>query len=207
MMKTTLLCFFCLSSFLVQSQDNTTTRPLVKNNVVIDAYIGGPQLLSQLSSSSNTGAGFTQSISSSGTGPFGGRIEYMFTPKSSIGLEINHATSKLTATWNDNYDKLVQEITLNRTRVFPRYALHFGKNKLDAYWHIGLGIAIWSVEAKTTDPSNSIFSTSPTSRGSGPVLAFRTGVGLRYFFTKNLGVNLDMGLGGALLTGGVSVKF
>lgn len=138
---------------------------------------------------------------------FGGRVEYMITPKSSLGLEVNHATSVLTVTYDDGNDKLVQSADITRTRVFPRYALHFGRKKLDAFWHIGLGVGIWDIGIDVKDPSATIQTKNTLTRVSGPVIAFRTGVGLRYFFTDNFGIHGDFGLGGALFTIGATGKF
>lgn len=38
-------------------------------------------------------------------------------------------------------------------------------------------------------------------------LAFRAGLGMNYFFTKNIGINLACRLGGPAISGGISVKF
>jgi hypothetical protein len=205
MKVTTLLLAMCYP-FVMMAQSESSEKSVKKDNVIIDVYVGGPQLLSRLSSTRDGSFGSTFTLTSKGFGPFGGRVEYMFTPKSSIGFEVNHATSTLTSSGDDGYDKYSEELKISRTRFFPRYALHFGKNKLDAYFHVGLGVAIWSIDLKVIDPSQTVTSTTQISRASGPALAFRTGVGLRYFFTDNFGLNADFGLGGALFTGGVTVK-
>lgn len=205
MKATTLLLVLC-SPFTLMAQSGSSENSVKKDNVIIDLYIGGPQLLSRLATTKKDDSGLDFSITSKGFGPFGGRVEYMFTPKSSIGFEVNHATSTLTSVADDGYDRFSEELKISRTRFLPRYALHFGKKKLDAYWHVGLGLAIWTIDRKVVDPSKTIWSTSEVSRGSGPVLAFRTGVGLRYFFTDNFGLNADFGIGGALFTAGITVK-
>ena len=38
-------------------------------------------------------------------------------------------------------------------------------------------------------------------------VTWRAAIGIRYFFTDNIGAGLEMGLGGVLATAGLSVKF
>jgi hypothetical protein len=178
-----------------------------KGNIIIDAYIGGPQLLSKIKGTDTGGSTWK----SSGIGPFGGRLEYMFSKKSSIGVETNYATSTIEYSYTDpsvsNYDSFSEKYTFNRFRFFPRYALHFGGKKLDAYFHAGIGLALWTFKSEVTDPSTDYDLGVTLARTPGTTVAFRTGMGLRYFFTENIGLNVDFGLGGALFTGGISAKF
>ncbi len=197
MKKTFLILVALCANFFASAQAVT------KGDIIVDGYIGGPQLISRISSSVD---GYE--LKSRGFGPFGGRVEYMVTETSSIGVESNYASTKLTATYDDNIDSYKQTTSINRFRIFPRYAIHFGSNKVDVFYHVGLGIALWSVNSEINDPSSTVAEDQKfTSSSSGPVIAFRTGIGARYFFTKNLGINADFGLGGALFTLGLSGKF
>ena len=57
---------------------------------------------------------------------------------------------------------------------------------------------------KSSDPNNS-YSTSGAAF-SIP-LSVRVGLGMNYFFTENIGMNLEFGLGGPLIQGGLALAF
>ena len=68
---------------------------------------------------------------------------------------------------------------------------------------LGAGYGNRSFTFKSTDPNY----TEASVKSLIPV-ASRIGVGLRYFFTDNIGANLALGFGqGGLLNAGISFKF
>jgi outer membrane protein W len=83
---------------------------------------------------------------------------------------------------------------------------HFLDNdKIDAYTNLGVGFKNRSYKYESTDPT-----AVNDDLGVGTLLplALRAGVGMRYFFTDNIGLNLNVGLGqGGWVNGGISAKF
>lgn len=200
-MKKKLLVILALAAL-----SNANAQAVEKGNIIIDAYYGGPQIFSLIPKNTNSD-GNTTTFTHKGFGPIGGRVEYMISKRSSLAVDVNMANSAIDLYWNDGQDPYRASYTLSRLRVMPRYALHFGGNKLDVFWHVGLGLARWAVTVDVTDPSNTFENdVRGLNSASGPGVAFRTGIGFRYFFTKNIGINADFGLGGPLLTGGLTVK-
>jgi outer membrane protein W len=82
---------------------------------------------------------------------------------------------------------------------------HFleSNDNLDAYFMVGAGYGNRSFTFSSTDPNY----TEASVKSIIPV-ASRIGVGMRYFFTDNIGLNLAIGFGqGGLVNGGLSLKF
>ena len=90
-----------------------------------------------------------------------------------------------------------------------RLNYHFvSTDVVDAYVGFGAGYKHKKTTFSSDDPVN-----GPTSIDGGlfdgliPVTA-RIALGARFFFTENIGVNMELGLGGGpLLSGGVALKF
>ena len=85
------------------------------------------------------------------------------------------------------------------------------KERTDFYCHSGIGASIWSpdqvrIEEEILDYSGSTMMTKYVEVKNTVPIGFRTGIGFRYLFTKNVGFNVDFGLGGPLLTAGLTVK-
>ena len=179
-------------------------QELKKGAFQLDVFYGGPNLVTRLLDSDLTLSGSSTKVS--GFGPIGIRGEYMISDMVSFGLEVHHATSKVRYTWNGS-NPYEDQWTINRTRIYPRFAVHFGKDNLDIFWHLGVGYALWNSKyevIRNSDPDNN-FRSAEFKAPNG--FAVRTGIGARYYFTQSFGVNMDVGLGGPLVTFGVSGKF
>jgi opacity protein-like surface antigen len=90
------------------------------------------------------------------------------------------------------------------TLFFHRFNYHFLDNdKFDLFSTVGVGYANRSFSFTSTDPdyvSTDVKSLIPV--GS------KIGLGMRYFFTDNIGANLQLGFGqGGILNAGISAKF
>lgn len=189
------------------AQDNPSKK------LIVDVFYGGPNLISSIVSSDVNTPGFNSKTDVRGFGPIGGRVDYMVSNHLSLGLEVHHATSsyerEVTSTSGSTTDVFRDELKINRTRIYPRLAAHFGKGNLDAYWFLATGFASWSSEyVVKTNANNSQFTSLNAldiERGS-LVFAFRTGLGARYFFTENFGFHADLGIGGPLFTFGLSAR-
>lgn len=188
---------------------NANAQAVQRGNVNIDAYYGFP----------NFGKTLTKNISDNnetvgkvrGLGPLGVRAEYMLADKFGLGIDFiyNSLSSDIT------YDSLNNDQTLYRTyhgtasmqriRVQLRFNYHFvSTEKLDVYTGIGAGTntRIWKV--KSTDPG---YKFNSIATGTLLPMSMRLAVGMRYFFIPNLGVNAEIGIGGPLVSVGISAKF
>lgn len=141
-----------------------------------------------------------------GVGPLGVRGEYMISDKIGFGLDIAYNSSMIEYTETDFITDVTYDASLKTAKfgIMPTFNYHFVNNdSFDAYFMVGIGYGNRTFTAKS-DYAGYV---SPTYSSTFPV-ASRVGVGMRYFFTENIGLNLGMGLGqGGLLNAGVSARF
>jgi hypothetical protein len=201
------LLFVCvLSSITCFSQ------AVKQGDVIIDAYYGFPNLFSAIlkTSINNVNNVATTNLKIKSVGPFGGRLEYLLNDKIGLGLESNYTNTS--ATWlgestdNNGVTHIYSyEISAPRFRIMPRFNFHFVKSNdnLDGYFAVAAGYKSLTLETKSNDPDY-----QPIKVGSLIPVAFKVAVGLRYFFTENIGANIEVGLGGGpLLAFGLTAKF
>jgi opacity protein-like surface antigen len=75
---------------------------------------------------------------------------------------------------------------------------------LDVYGMAGAGYKNRNFTFSSTDPNY----IEETISGTLIPVSLRVGLGMRYFFTDNIGLNLALGLGqGGIINGGFTVKF
>ncbi|MFD1552314.1 hypothetical protein DNU06_11225 [Putridiphycobacter roseus] len=185
----------------------SNAQALEEGNVQLDVYAGYPNLLN--SAFKNTEIlDFEDEIEFSSIPTVGFRFGYMLSDKISLGIDFNYSSFSFNYTDEaTNYD---YQIGLNRIRAMARFEVHFSQNdKLDMYMPIAAGIHKITPKVSTTDPNE-----QETVNDVEDILglfdfpvAFRVGFGGRYFFTDNIGLNLEFGLGGgALIEGGLAIK-
>lgn len=147
-------------------------------------------------------------FSSFGFGPVHFRGEYGLSDNIGLGISVNFVSYGVSYTYQgyNSVTKLNQDYTdkieVTSLSVMPRFNFHFAvSNQLDPYWGIGAGYKINSYKFSSTDP------TAPpeTMPGSIPV-GFETTVGMRFYFTENIGVYAEIGLAKSLIQGGLSIK-
>ena len=175
----------------------------------VDLYYGFPNLWTAvLRSAYENTSGIQTNFSVTGFGPIGGRFEHMMSDKIGLGAEVNYSTTSVkyteattTGTTAGIYD---YRFSYTRIRIMGAFALHFGQSEhFDAFWAVRAGYSSKTYSQSTTDPNY----TSISVKGLSP-LAFRTAIGVRYFFTPNVGLNAEIGIGGGpLMTAGVSFGF
>jgi opacity protein-like surface antigen len=110
--------------------------------------------------------------------------------------------------YKDEWSGLTMKVTDSGTGLAfaGRFGYHpdFGVKNLDVYANVGLGLYIlsWKTETKYTDES------LKSNDANDSEFAFILTVGARYFFTENIGVFADVGVGPlSVFTGGVALKF
>ena len=91
-----------------------------------------------------------------------------------------------------------------RTRIHFRFNYHFTKDEnFDGYLGIGAG----TNSRKNSYTSNDPYVTNEFDDTELLPFSVRVCLGGRYFFNENYGLVGEIGLGGALLRGGLSIKF
>ena len=194
------------------SFNNTAVAQVEQGNIIIDPYIGVP-------TSNLLWGSLTGNEDFSTVGPpvsFGGRVEFMAADNFGVGLDINYVITGYQYTETDYfYDDETDEYSdanfkysAKKLRAMLRLNYHFVQtDQLDAYFGVGAGYrnvkrtAAYEYDGLIEDDEAS------TSVTLIPV-SFRLAFGGRYYFTDNIGANLELGLGGGSpIQLGVSFKF
>jgi len=183
---------------------NGNAQAVSEGNIIIDPYYGGPNFGKTIVASSNINIDKSTSV-----GPMGLRVEYMVADNFGIGIDFIYNSTNITGTidslLSDNtHQTYSYKLFSQRYRPQIRMNYHFVANEaLDVYTGIGVGANIRNIGIKTDYPNydniSAIASLSPVS--------LRLALGMRYYFTENIGLNLELGLGGPFMSGGLSIKF
>ena len=202
-MKTLILPLLALTMILAPTKSNA--QAIEEGNVIIDAYYGFPNLYSTVfkaayESSNSTG------FNLGSQGPLGIRAEYLITDKVGFGIDLGMNSSSISKSEADINTNIIYDYKFSTRKIGAIFTFnyHFVENdKLDAYFVVGGGYGNRNFKFTSTDPNyieESVESLIPIS--------YKIGVGMRYFFTENIGANLALGLGqGGLANVGVSAKF
>ncbi len=155
-----------------------------------------------------------------GINPCGIRGEYIVGDKIGVGFDFiyNSAHQKYTdSLTSDVYNTSTQltdtitiitaeEYSMQRIRLMARINFHFdtGNPALDAYFGLGVGTnnRFWK---HYTNGAKQPVASGESSSTLIPVSA-RICTGLRYYFSPNVGVNMELGLGGPMISAGISCK-
>ena len=202
-MKKLILPLLALTMMLAPTKTNA--QALEQGNVIIDAYYGFPNLYSTIfkalyESSNSTG------LTLGSQGPLGIRAEYLITDKVGFGIDLGMNSSSISYSEADINTNIIYDYKFSTRKIGAIFTFnyHFVENdKLDAYFVVGGGYGNRNFKYTSTDP-NFI-----EKREESPIpISYKIGVGMRYFFTENIGANLALGLGqGGLVNVGVSAKF
>jgi len=198
LLKKFFLIFFVFATGM--SMPSAFGQAVEEGNIIIDVTYGFPNLFTSiLKATYIDGTNIQEEVNISSLGPVGLKFEYMVSDKLGVGAEVNHAATGISYLEN-GYS---YEIKNPRTRIMARIQYHFIDNdKVDAYIGGGAGYKLAKSSFTSTDPD---FSDQDIA---GLPVAFRIGGGMRYFFTDNLGLNLELGLGGGgLVAAGIAAKF
>ncbi|MBP8033476.1 MAG: hypothetical protein KAZ71_02700 [Bacteroidia bacterium] len=206
-----LASFIFLFNSTTKAQDNTAYE---KGTIVATVGYGFPDLYRTSLRLAYNGYNSTKVR---GFGPLilkGDYGIYKFKWGHSVGAGIvigfNSTSVKFTDNYYDYYNNNYNLITYNETHTFrtitvgARGTYHFfTKEKLDCYASVGLGFNINSTSRTTDNPNG--YTAIATAR-SGLYETFT--VGIRYYFTKNIGVYSELGWDmSAPIQAGVALKF
>ena len=202
-MKKLILPLLALTMILAPTKSNA--QAIEEGNVIIDAYYGFPNLYSTVFKAayeSSNSIGFNLGSQ----GPLGIRAEYLITDKVGFGIDLGMNSSSISKSEADINTNIIYDYKFSTRKIGAIFTFnyHFVENdKLDAYFVVGGGYGNRNFKFTSTDPNyieESVESLIPIS--------YKIGVGMRYFFTENIGANVALGLGqGGLVNVGVSAKF
>ncbi len=185
---------------------NSNAQAVKKGDVLVDTYYGVVNLFN-LAFKGTLGS-VASNASSSSIDHLGVRGEYMLIDKFGIGLDIDFnkvdVSYSTITTVNLNNVVYTYNIGSQNIRSSASFNYHFAdSDKLDAYLGLGAGYNYRSYTSSSTEAGYSY-----SASGAITPIAFKLALGMRYFFTDNLGANLAMGIGqGGLVNGGLSFKF
>lgn len=168
-----------------------------KGTIIIDAFYGFPYFNGTLLK-----AAYLDSLGNNNQvrnlNHFGGKFEIMLTDKMGVGLEGTWASA--TVRYKGNYGQ-IYTAGIDKFRILAKMNFHFATSeKVDPYLTWGFGYK--NTKVYTNEPG----AVNDVVLNIVPV-AFRIGIGMRYFFTDVIGVNAEVGLGGPMMQGGLSLKF
>ncbi|MCU0360371.1 MAG: porin family protein [Bacteroidia bacterium] len=143
------------------------------------------------------------------TGPFGLMYEYMLADVIGLGGELGYSASEFN--WvmdgvdiNFNPAKWNYKVNFATTRVQMRFNLHLIKNEhFDTYLLFNVGYRRTKFTVDTDDP----FYIPEYSVPFFFPIGVKSGLGVRYFFLKNIGLNAEFAIGSPIISGGLSVRF
>ncbi len=201
-MKSFFILLFISVCFLGTTQ--VKSQAVEEGNVLIDAYYGFPNMLTSALKTLYANGTQVSDVKIGGLGPLGGRVEYMLADKIGIGLEVNYANSYVE--WSEDSSSNVRytyKVSSPRMRIFPRFNFHFSTSEsLDAYFAVGVGYSNKKYIFESNDPNY-----IPESVDGLIPFTARVAIGMRYFFTENIGLGAEFGVVGPLVTFGAAIKF
>lgn len=200
--------------FSVVLSFNSSAQAVEEGSIIVDVYYGFPNLYTTVFKAAYANSGDELNLKIRGLGPVGIRGEYLVTDKIGLGLDIGLNNTSLefdevSETFNSttgNFENVNYTYEFKTRKIGAIVCLnyHFLNNdKFDMFGTFGLGYANRSFDFTSTDPNY-----VATSVKSLIPIGSKIGLGMRYFFTENIGANLQLGFGqGGILNAGISAKF
>jgi opacity protein-like surface antigen len=193
---------------------NTSAQVVEQGSIIIDGYYGFPNFTKIFFKGEYASSGTELDLTVEGLGPLGIRGEYILYEKFGLGFDIAYNNTKLnyneiSEVFNSttgNYEDVSYsyDFRTKKIGVIVCFNYHFLDNeKFDVFGTVGMGYARRFFDFSSSDPNFAdpeIYKLSP--------FGSKIGLGMRYFFTRNIGANLQFGLGqGGLINIGISAKF
>ena len=201
--------------FILGTSGWSITQAIEEGSFIIDPYYGYPNFGKKIVSSQIN----NEDVNVRGIGPWGLRMEFMATDQIGITLDGIHNSAgfkhrNTPDTVNDEEGNIVENETeyeykamMNRLRVQLGFNYHFSFSNpmLDTYLGFAIGSNNRFWKASTNEPNNN-FKDEVTDFVLVPI-SLRIRFGGRYYFSEKIGVNAELGLGGPVLSTGLSFKF
>lgn len=190
-----------------------------ENPFRVQVYAGGPSMLKMAFNYSNK---FQDAVTFKGLPGIGGEFSYKFTDWFSLGCDINYRYGQvdfdvsdstlfeeIDDKWNidlgkyDPFGHYTLKIPRLRTTIVANFHVLPAESNSDLYFSLGFGFN--KVRARLYLDDQKI-DFKKLGNISMP-LAYRTSVGYAYHFVDNVGVFAEVGLGGPLISAGITARF
>jgi hypothetical protein len=191
---TCLIFAFIASIISVKAQLNEefVNKKLVKKDVfIIDAFFGWPYLNGTLLTA------VSNNVKVKNTNHLGGKFEYMISDEVGLGGEFTYADASVN--YNASSTGNTQRAGVSKLRILGRVNYHFQTSELfDLYLGMGIGYKKTTYYDTGNSNYNQTFNLFPIS--------MKLAIGVHYYFNETIGINTEVGLGGPLISAGLSVK-
>jgi hypothetical protein len=194
-----------------QTSNDERTRAVMEGDNSVNIYYG-TNLLGEV-----TKRVITAALSSSldiivkSSGTYGLVYEHLITDVIGLGAEFGYSKTKLDFNYGGFYNQINQfipyyySIDITTIRGMARANFHFVKQeKFDVYGLVSAGLRLTNIKQETSDPNVQY---TLNSRSASVSVGVKPGLGFRYFFVPNFGLNLELAIGTPLACGGLSFKF
>jgi opacity protein-like surface antigen len=195
----------------------SASAQIAQGSIIVDAYYGFTNLPGALYNSNweFEADWWDAEATTSGLGPIGIRAEYMTTDKLGVGIDfaLNLNSASFEGTYIDNDGNNMNFLTEgSSTKWGAMVTLNYHavtNDVIDFYVMGGVGYKNRSSTLETGHPYYTDEEFNAQAIGLTPEtaipLAARLGIGLRVFFTDNIGANVGLGFGqGGILNAGLS---
>lgn len=184
----------------MNKSQKTTMYTVDQGNMIVSIGYGAPNWSKLLFSSTGT----YKILNGSGVGPIHGKFEYMVSDRFGVGLSVNHVGMSMNYDVDDGFGTVYNyKLSYNSTAFNIRFNWHFfNQDGFDMYAGAGVGYKVSKYAWDTTDPNG-----GNLDYGSLVPIAMEVSVGMRYFFTENIGIYAEFGLTKSLIQGGATFKF
>jgi outer membrane protein W len=190
------LIFSSQNAAIAQSKSNqefVNDNAIKKDNFIIDASYGWPYFNALIINSTSS----TQKMRN--TNHIGARAEYMISDNLGVGFEFTYANASVR--YKDALTGIYYERGFTKIRALPRINYHFGASKnFDPYIGGGIGYkySVFYDQGGSINSSDEILLQFPVS--------VRLALGGRLYFDDVFGLNAEIGLGGPLVSAGLTIK-
>jgi hypothetical protein len=204
-MRARLILLIIITQFVNYSSD---AQVMTQGQITLTPYYGFPNFGKTISKYISVNHYTINNIT--GLGPMGLRANYLVNDKIDIGFDIIYNDLFLEGDLdsiliNNSYENFALSIKSKRFRPQLRGNYHFfSTDNSDLYAGFGLGLNFRQLFFSTDAPGFSKKDIKTTF--SGFPLSSRLAIGFNYFFTKYTGINVEFGIGGPIVSGGLIIK-
>jgi hypothetical protein len=192
-----------------QGMDDNIGLAVNKGDVLISGFLSYPNWGRYLANVQVNSSSF-ENGRTGGFAPLGGQIEFMLSDI--FGFSFDAIFNQWSASWTssgfNNAGDVVQyenKVSVTRTRLLIGLNYHLDdlkNDQLNLYGGFAVGFNDRRLNVNLEDQNTSEFWDGPLAFP----LAARARIGMRYFVSDAIGLNLELGAGGPILRGGLTFK-
>lgn len=146
--------------------------------------------------------GDKENYSFSGLGPITLKYEHAFGEEFGLGVVVGYSKSSVKWTDTDGVEDYNYKFQIQKLTAVARMNWHFFTDEnWDAYAGVGIG---YKLSQWDFDSNDEFFEQASVN---GPPVAMSMSMGARYYFSPNLGLFIETGMGHGYLQGGLQFKF